>query len=192
MKYKADPTKNKKKEGLEDAQKVLSAAKLHHVLMFSGPKTLLKFKISLQAKAYKGISDNQRPDFIMKYNSLGLKSLSWIAAFTHKAEDRRRQEPGWHVHRASCWQYFLSKFKTCCFRIMPNICRQILKMNGFSPADSDSKTQAKLVEHLLPCMAMVDRSRMVHGRVEQVLLLNLGHPHQLLPQQGVTGVDFEC
>ena len=33
---------------------------------------------------------------------------------------------------------------------MTNICRhQILKMNGFSPADFDSKKQAKLVEHLL-------------------------------------------
>ena len=35
LKYKADPTKNKKKEGLEDAHKVLAAAKLHYVLMFS-------------------------------------------------------------------------------------------------------------------------------------------------------------
>ena len=33
---------------------------------------------------------------------------------------------------------------------MTSICRhQILKMNGFSPADFDSKKQAKLVEHLL-------------------------------------------
>ena len=45
LKYKADPTKNKKKEGFEDAQKVLAAAKLYYVLMFSGvSKNLLKFK----------------------------------------------------------------------------------------------------------------------------------------------------
>ena len=28
----------------------------------------------------------------MKYNSLGLKSLSWIAAFTHKAEAEETEE----------------------------------------------------------------------------------------------------
>ena len=53
----------------------------------------------------------------------------------------------------ACSQGFLFaifSFKACCFRIMTNICRhQILKMNGFSPADFDSKKQAKLVEHLL-------------------------------------------
>ena len=90
LKYKADETKNKKKEGLEDAQKVLQAGFLFSlILSFSIPG----FVCSLSCcEAYKQITDEQRPDFIMKYQTLGLKNISWIGSFSHTVEQEETHE----------------------------------------------------------------------------------------------------